>query len=477
MSADMLRVQPLRDGLPSRKISAETVRHYGYGGAVYRGRPVQVAPYHDPYGRLVGQKLRFPDKSFMVAGDASAMGLFGRNKCRDAGRMLVITEGEIDAMSVSQAMGNRWPAVSVPWGAKGSAAVIRAELEWLNRFDRVVFAFDSDDAGREGALELAQLLPPGRACVAQLPRKDPNEMLQAGEARELVDALWGAPEWRPDGIVKGLSSMVDIARRWRSMPSVPWPHEGLQRMTMGMRPGEVVTLVAGTKAGKSTLAFETVAHLMQEGVTCGVVALEGSFKDNLSNIVTPLVSRPLRFEDDPWSDPDVQEVAPLLDERLIMYNTEGRLDAESILSKIRFMVAGEGCRVVLLDNLSVVLGGSDGDDERRAVDRFMTESISMTKELGCTLLLVCHLKRTDGKSAEEGGRVRASDIRSSGLIEKLSSTVVAIERDLQEGTDAAVRLLLCRHTGLSGLAGHMQYDRETGRLTEAVSDMGFSFES
>jgi twinkle protein len=39
--------------------------------------------------------------------------------------MLTITEGEIDALSVSQAQGNKWPVVSVPTGAKGAVKPLR----------------------------------------------------------------------------------------------------------------------------------------------------------------------------------------------------------------------------------------------------------------------------------------------------------------------------------------------------------------
>jgi twinkle protein len=57
----------------------------------------------------------------------------------------VVTEGEIDAMSVSQAFGNRWPAVSLPNGAQSAKKAIQRSLEYLTSFDEVVLAFDMDE--------------------------------------------------------------------------------------------------------------------------------------------------------------------------------------------------------------------------------------------------------------------------------------------------------------------------------------------
>ncbi|MGZ7142631.1 toprim domain-containing protein, partial [Streptococcus pyogenes] len=85
-------------------------------------------------------KLRYPDKKFSFIGDSKACGLFGQH-LYEPGRRLVITEGEIDALSVAQALGLRWPVVSVPNGAQGAAKSIKRELEWVNGFDEVVLMF------------------------------------------------------------------------------------------------------------------------------------------------------------------------------------------------------------------------------------------------------------------------------------------------------------------------------------------------
>ena len=93
------------------------------------------------------------------------------------GKHLVITEGEIDALSVSQAMDNKWPVVSLPNGAQSATKAIANCYDWLDRFERIVLMFDMDKPGQEAVNLVAPLLPPGKTCVAVLPRKDANETL------------------------------------------------------------------------------------------------------------------------------------------------------------------------------------------------------------------------------------------------------------------------------------------------------------
>ena len=48
--------------------------------------------------------------------------------------MVTVTEGEIDALSVSQLFQNKWPVVSVPIGASGALKAFQNNLEWLEKF-------------------------------------------------------------------------------------------------------------------------------------------------------------------------------------------------------------------------------------------------------------------------------------------------------------------------------------------------------
>ena len=111
--------------LNKRGLTQETCRKYGYG---INGSGHQCAPYFNSTGTMVAQKVRGPDKSFMWSGDPEDIGLYGQQLAKVAGKMIVITEGEVDAMSVYQAMGSSWPALSVPNGAQAASAALKARV-------------------------------------------------------------------------------------------------------------------------------------------------------------------------------------------------------------------------------------------------------------------------------------------------------------------------------------------------------------
>src|SRR5690348_6953818 len=159
--------------LGKRGITEETCRKFGYSIGEHHGKKVQIANYRRD-GQIVAQKIRYADKTFSVKGDLKTAGLYGQHLW-SPGRRVVITEGEIDALSVSQVQENKWPVVSIPNGAQSAKKTIARELEWLEQFEEVVLMFDMDEPGQDAAKECALLFTPGKCKIAHLPAKDPNE--------------------------------------------------------------------------------------------------------------------------------------------------------------------------------------------------------------------------------------------------------------------------------------------------------------
>ena len=89
--------------IPARGISQEVCKKFGYRVGTYQGQPVQIATYYDPGGTPVAQKIRFKNKDFKLLGDGKKLPLFGSHRWQ-GGNRLVITEGELDAMSVASVM-------------------------------------------------------------------------------------------------------------------------------------------------------------------------------------------------------------------------------------------------------------------------------------------------------------------------------------------------------------------------------------
>jgi twinkle protein len=470
---DLLTGDP--QDLPRRKLKQATCEKFGYWiGTDRSGETVQIANYR-PKGVTVAQKIRTADKRFVILGDGKQMGLFGQHLWRDGGKRVVITEGEIDAMSVAQAFGLSWPVVSVPTGAAGAEKAIKENLEWLEGYEQVVLMFDMDEPGRAAAEACAAIFSPGKVAIAQLPLKDPNEMLKAGRIKELTGAIWEAKTYRPDGIVNGADTweaMVKVQEvGWKYPPCMAALNDFLQ----GQSGGSLITWTSGTGMGKSTAVAEVAYELaINQGHNLGYVALEENTGRSAKRFVGLHMDRPIHI-------PEVFKATPqpairkAFDETLGLgkvwfYDHFGSMGEDSLMSKLRYLIKGCGCRVIVLDHLSIVVSASEDPDERRLIDRTMTNLRSLVEETGVLMHLVSHLRRAEGTSTEEGGRVHLGLLRGSHSIAQLSDTVVALERNQQapEGANiATIRVLKDRLTGNTGVAGRLEYNKETGRMSAA----------
>ena len=449
-----------------RGLTEDTCRKWSYQVGELNGKQVQIANYKNKHGEIVFQKLRHRDKSFVTRGTPSV--LFGQHLWKQGGRRVVVTEGELDALSVSQAFDNRWAVVSIPCGATSSVNHIKKQLDWLNSFESVVFCFDNDEEGTKGAKELASLLSPGKAHIAELPLKDASDMLVANKTKELVECLWNAREYRPDGIINGVE-LWDVINNTEANKAIEYPFKRLNDMTHGMRLGELVTVTAGSGTGKSLFCREIAHHLLANNQTVGYIALEESVRRTALGIMGIHIDKPLHLEE---GIVDQEVLLPAFEEtvgngKFYTYDHFGSMDSENLLDKIRYLIRGLDCNWIFLDHLSIVVSGIAGDDERRLIDNTMTKLRSLVEETKCGMVLVSHLKRVDS-GHEEGGRVSLHHLRGSQAIAQLSDMVIGLERNQQSDTisnETRVRVLKNRFSGETGECDTLYYNRETGRAT------------
>lgn len=457
--------------LPKRKLTEETCQKFGYTvGTSSKGNTVQLAPYFDGT-TLVAQKMRDADKNFVTLGDFKSAGLFGQQLWRDGGKKIVITEGEIDCMTVSQLQGNKWPVVSVPNGAQGAKKALQKHLEWLEQFEEVVLLFDMDEPGKEAMAECAPLFTPGKCKLASLPNgfKDPNEMLLAGRGSEVIDAVWGAKSYRPDGLV----NIKDIREQLRKAVEVglAWFLPELTDITYGRRYGEIYGLGAGTGVGKTDLLTQQIAYdISVLKLRVGTIFLEQAPTETAKRVAGKLKGKRFHVPDDGWAQDELEAAVDELEaaDSLIMYDSFGETEWDIVKSKIRFMAVSEGIRVIYVDHLTAM---ADTADEKGSLEQIMKEMAGLAKELDIIITFVSHLTTPEkGKSHEEGGRVTIRHFKGSRAIGFWSYYMFGLERDQQADDESirqvtTLRVLKDRYTGqATGKTIYLGYDAETGML-------------
>ena len=325
--------------IDARCLKQETCRKYKYNTGTYKGKEVQIATYRDLDGNPVFQKIRFvEDKQFMIIGKFKPL-LYGMHLFRGNTKKLIITEGEIDCLSVSQVV-NGYPVVSIPNGANNAKEAIKHNLEWLEKFEEVVFCFDMDDAGQKAVKECAALLSIGKAKIMSLPMKDPNEMLKAGHIDELYKATWNGVEYRPDGIVTG-AELRDIVKNKKIEYGLSYPFPRLTELTYGIRTSEMIVFGAGTGMGKTEFFKEIEAHLLLEHKQkIGIIHLEEQTPETVLGLMSKYSSIKFHLPTAEYTQEQYDEAldAVTKENRVFIYDSFGTTDLDTIKNTIRYMV-------------------------------------------------------------------------------------------------------------------------------------------
>ena len=480
---DLLRTGEFRS-LGKRRLTEETCKKFNYSvGEDWRGNTVQIAAFKRD-GTVIAQKVRYPNKEFLHLGDQKP-GLWGQHLWKPGGKMLVITEGEIDCMTVSQLQGNKWPVVSLPNGSdkKGKSAVraIQTSLEFVTSFEKVIFMFDMDEAGRAAATECAKLCKPGQAFIADLPLKDPNELHVAGRGKEVVEAMWNAKPYRPDGIISA-SDLWERVKAPKENHAQDYPWEALNRKTWGNRKGELVVWTAGSGVGKSAVVREVFFDLLRnKGQKVGMIMLEENIERTTLGMMGLEINHPLHLDRGDFTEEQLHDAfkATSGGDNLWLYDHFGSTTAGNLLDRIRFLATSCECDYIVLDHISIAVSDASANDtdldERRLIDMLMTKMRSLVEETGIGLHVISHLKRPPGQGHEEGAMTSLSQLRGSHAIAQLSDLVIGLERNQQDEdhrNETILRVLKNRFSGETGEAGTLFYNQATGRLTDVPTFAG-----
>lgn len=464
--------------LPERGINSTYVKRYG---VVVDGDRHYYPYFNEEQSDPCGFKVRtVSTKGFTAVGDVKSAGLFGQQRYGNHNKKrVVVCEGELDAIACEQMMDGKVPVVSLRGGAAAAGRDFKAAYQFLDGFEEIILCFDADDAGKAGIEKAADVFA-GKLRVMKLDKrlgKDACDYLKAGRSKEFVQSYWDAPIYTPKGVV----SKDELWELLNTEPPVAmgqYPWQKLNDLTFGFRGTELITLCAGSGLGKSAVLREVVMHIKNTTDNrIGVLMMEESVSRTAEGFMGIDLNTPIHLPTSPIkrSDPAYRESFERVfgDDQLYVidaaFDTGATVD--EVVSRVRFMVKALDCRVVILDHISILVSGGQHGDERKALDEICTKLRTLTQSTGVVLFAVSHLKRPDGKGHEEGAVTSVAQLRGSASIAQLSDCVIGLERNAQaddptERNTTHIRVLKNRFSGMTGPAGHVLYDTETGRLSE-----------
>ena len=457
--------------LEKRKLSQKTCSLY----KIFRDGEVLRFPYFTSDGVLQGCKVKTKKKIFKYEG-VSTDTLFGQHLFPITGKRICVYEGELDAASGYEAMPG-WAHVSLPHGCASAKKDIQKQIPLFQGYQEIVLFFDNDDPGRKAAEEAANILPPGKVKIARMDSyKDASEALMAGDAEGIRKAIWDAKAYRPDGIIDG-KNLLELV----TTPQKPFDHEypfkGLNDKLHGIRYGELTTFTSGSGCGKTSVMRHLAVDLLNKGESVGILELEASNRRTALGLMSTACGKNLLIGD--YSKKELNDAfnESLAKWKVYLFDGFGSFDPDIIYNRIEYLATGLDCKVIILDHLSILLSGLDGD-ERRMIDTTMTRLRSLVERTGISLFLVSHLRRTNNdKNHEEGARVTLGQLRGSSQIACLSDAVVGLERNMQStgsGNNTTVRVLKNRYSGEVGVACQLKYDLSTCRFIENEAETEFN---
>lgn len=422
-----------------------------------------VFPFYEN-GEIVFEKFRRPEKyrkgdkrqkEWRVPNTKAV--LFGMDDCVFS-KPLIITEGQVDAMSLYEA-GIR-NVVSVPSGCEDMSWVEHC-WDWLEHFKSVILFGDNDEPGQRMVREVAKRLDESRCMIVdgypQRPNdtklcKDANEILYFYGEMKLIQMVEEAKEVP----VRGLVDLGSVAPSDpTAVPRIKTCIPKLDEVTGGLLEGGISVIVGRAGSGKSCLSNSIILNAINQGYP--VCLYTGEFTTQRAQYWLNLQaagSDYLTLKYDPIKGKEVPVIPYRTQERIIdwykgrlfLYDNDELSDgdqADSVLKVFTAAVRRYGVKLFVVDNLMTIV--SDKEDETAAQRVFANKLKRFAKKYDVAVLLVAHARKT-----KAGEKLVADDLSGASATNNLADLTMAVEpgritilKNREEGTHQIIEFCYC----------------------------------
>lgn len=471
--------------LESRGISSETAKQYEI--TVQNGHEnVLVFPFYDEKGKMQFVKYRKTDfdkekdKAKEWCESNCKPILFGMKQCVDF-HQLVITEGQLDSLSVAEAGIKN--AVSVPTGAKGFTWVPYC-WDWVRKFEEIV-VFGDYEKEHVTLLEEIKSRFPNKIRVVQPDDyqncKDANELLQK-HGKDAVKLAVEHAELLP---VKRIKQFADIKKTdFKDLPKMKTGFRELDQILAGGIFFGGIFLIAGKRGdGKSTFANQIALNAIDQGYPTLIYSgemtenqcknwmdLQAAGPNNIAENYNPdntkyqFVTTPIqnRLNDWYWNKMYLYDNSIIDDD-----------EQEDLIKTITDAIMQYGIKVVLIDNLMTALD-LDVEEESNKFEKqskFVNKLRKLAYKFNIIIMLVAHRRKSNMTTDVN------DEVSGSGDITNMATVVVSYDRDDNLGDDQR-RLVLSKSRLIGKLyyKGYiLQYDEKSKRIFSSADELHRKF--
>lgn len=445
-----------------------------------------VFPFYDEEGRLTFIKYRNTahkkgDKGPKEWSEKDTMPiLYGMDQCQGFGR-LIITEGQIDSLSVAEAGFSN--AVSVPTGALGFTWLTYC-WEWITKFQEIV-VFGDCEHGKITLLDtLSARLPKGIVIKAvrvedYLGEKDANDILRIYGPRAIKRCIEGAEIPKLNN-VKQLADVenVDINK----MDKIQTGITELDRVIRGMAMGQLVILTGKRGEGKSTFMSQLICEALEQKRTVFVYSGELAdfhFKRWLDYQLAGenhIEEQENRFGDINYAltAKTVNQITEWYRNRAYIYDNNYIVDGsefETLPDTIEKVILQYNAQLICIDNLMTAMERvTDQSNLYLAQSNFVGRLKAIATKYAVVILLVAHPKKGGVNDVQDDNDLVAG---SSDITNK-ADIVLKYSRLAEEEADGANSLIKVTKNRIMGTlrvrndnAIRVRYIEKSKRIVDA----------
>lgn len=474
--------------MESRGISEEVTNRYNL--TVQKdNEKILVFPFYDDKDQLQFVKYRKMDYDKAKGGskewcenDCKPI-LFGMNHCDPQNDTLVLTEGQIDSLSLTEA--GIQNAVSVPTGANGFTWVPHC-WDFMHKFKTLIVFGDYE---KEHMTLLAEMAVRFDGTVKHVRTedyrgcKDANEILQKHGKKALIDAVSNA-EVVEHPQIKSLLDVqrVDLTKLEKFSSGFKW----LDGMLGGFYMGQLVIITGERGEGKSTLASQFATRAVSAGYS--VFCYSGELMDWFfrawfdSQVAGPKWINSIKDKDTGYVEYNINaEVMPFMERwyggKVYVYDKDVLADKEeyTLPQTIETAIKQYGCRVIIVDNLMTAMVDDMSQNENRQQTAFVNALAKLAKRYDALIFLIAHPKKKDGfKSGFDN-----DDISGTGNITNLADVVLRYARAKGKDipADSPIRNITIHKNRLTGRISttgrRLYFEPSSKRISEVDKDFGW----
>lgn len=442
-----------------------------------------VFPFYNEHGKLEFVKLR--DMNYKP-GDKNKERplkdtkpiLFGMNHCSGF-EQLIITEGQIDALSVASCGMNN--VVSVPMGAKNFAWVAHC-YNWVQQFKKIIVFGDCEN----GAVTLVDEIMKRFTVPVYVVRmqdymgeKDANDILTTFGTDDVIRCVTNAEPAKIRNIVflseiktKSLEQIDKVQTNIKLLDSA---------LAGGFYFGDLVVITGRRGEGKSTFVSQLVCEFLEQDERIFLYSGELD-AENVKRWLLFQLAGETGIETVPGSmynsfKPGVEaQIDAWCGDRVCVFQNDynGTEDeSANLLQTIETAICSLGVRVVVVDNLmSAMENVTDENGLYQAQSGFVGKLKKIALKYSVLVLLVAHPRKNTGNNCDN------DFIAGSGDVANKADVVLFYQRADVDTFDSLLSLTKNRHNGnllKDGNAVKLIYNPMSKRIKPTENAMGVDY--